>query len=262
MEFCYYFVFWIGFREVLFGFCSLCHMGCFFNLLVMCFTIYCGVQILLRIYQEGHSFALVEMGYTSASIFESERRFWASANFRLLVLKNLKLNSGQSIVSLNVKLTVVEGYQKAPFSEVTTPRCRGGHYSFPWIAPLYPWYVPYIAVLSKEVSSTIFKVFGMTWPVIEPRSPGPLANILFTLGAITAINTIWSGLNDIDGRVGHDQLIGLDLFDHLCSTGRVEVECSRSWTAQLLGSCPQTLWVTIHSQQAAPLEGSYPSAEM
>ena len=45
-----------------------------------------------------------------------------------------------------VKLaTVVEGNQKVPFSIATKPRCRGGRYSFPWIAPLYPWYVPYIA---------------------------------------------------------------------------------------------------------------------
>ena len=35
-------------------------------------------------------------------------------------------------------------------------------------------------MLSKEVSSTIFKVFGMTRPGIEPRSPGPLANTLPT----------------------------------------------------------------------------------
>ena len=41
--------------------------------------------------------------------------------------------------------TVVDGDQKAPFSIATTSRCRGGHYSFPWIAPLYPWHVPYIA---------------------------------------------------------------------------------------------------------------------
>ena len=26
----------------------------------------------------------------------------------------------------------------------TTSRCRGGRYSFPWIAPIYPWYIPYI----------------------------------------------------------------------------------------------------------------------
>ena len=41
--------------------------------------------------------------------------------------------------------TVVEGDQKAPFSIATTPRCWGGRYSFPWIAPFYPWYVHYIA---------------------------------------------------------------------------------------------------------------------
>ena len=34
--------------------------------------------------------------------------------------------------------TVVEDNQKAPFSIATTARCRGGRYSFPWIAPLYP----------------------------------------------------------------------------------------------------------------------------
>ena len=30
------------------------------------------------------------------------------------------------------------------------------------------------------MSSTIFKVFGMTWPWMEPRSPGPLVNTLST----------------------------------------------------------------------------------
>ena len=39
-----------------------------------------------------------------------------------------------------VKLaTIVEGDPKAPFSIATTPRCRGGRYSIPRIAPLYPW---------------------------------------------------------------------------------------------------------------------------
>ena len=42
------------------------------------------------------------------------------------------------------------------------------------ICTLYCW------VLSKEVSSTIFKVFGMTRPGIEPRSPEPLVNSLPT----------------------------------------------------------------------------------
>ena len=38
-----------------------------------------------------------------------------------------------------VKLaTVVEGDQKALFSVATTSKCRGGCYSFPWVAPLNP----------------------------------------------------------------------------------------------------------------------------
>ena len=44
-----------------------------------------------------------------------------------------------TIKSKVVKLvTIVEGDQKVPFSIATTLRCRGGHYSFPWIAPLCP----------------------------------------------------------------------------------------------------------------------------
>ena len=46
--------------------------------------------------------------------------------------------------------------------------------TLPLIRTLYSW------VLSKEVSSTIFKVFGITRPGIELRSPGPLANTLPT----------------------------------------------------------------------------------
>ena len=34
--------------------------------------------------------------------------------------------------------TLVEGDPKASFSIATTPRCREGHYSIRWIAPLYP----------------------------------------------------------------------------------------------------------------------------
>ena len=69
-------------------------------------------------------------------------------------------------------MTLVEGDQKDPFSIATTLRCREGHNSIPWITPLYPWPWPYNA------SSTIFWVFGITWPEIEPWSPEPLANTL------------------------------------------------------------------------------------
>ena len=49
-------------------------------------------------------------------------------------------------IYIYIKLAaIVEGNQKAPFSIATTLRCRGGRYSLPWIVPLYPRYIPYIA---------------------------------------------------------------------------------------------------------------------
>ena len=59
-----------------------------------------------------------------------------------------RIGYGISIVAGHVKVvklvTVVEGDPKAPFSVATTPTCKGGRFPFPWISPLYPWYVPYI----------------------------------------------------------------------------------------------------------------------
>ena len=51
------------------------------------------------------------------------------------------IHRGKSVKLANI----VEGDPKAPFSIATTPRCMGGHHSFPWFAPLYPWSLPYIA---------------------------------------------------------------------------------------------------------------------
>ena len=67
-----------------------------------------------------------------------------------------------------------KGDQKAPFSIATSLLhlyldCS----TLPFIYTLYCW------VLSKEVSSTISKVFGTTRPGIEPRSPRPLANTIY-----------------------------------------------------------------------------------
>ena len=49
-------------------------------------------------------------------------------------------------------------------------------------------------MLSKEVSSTIFKIFGLMWPGFETRSPGPLANTLPTRPILTVNKLIrlWS----------------------------------------------------------------------
>ena len=92
--------------------------------------------------------------------------------------------------------TKVEGDQKAPFSIATTPRCMGEALLLPQNSSTLPLIrTLYYRVLSNEVSSTIFKVFGMTWPGIEPRSPGSLANILPTrpmsqLNNITELNEL------------------------------------------------------------------------
>ena len=48
-------------------------------------------------------------------------------------------------VSIVKLVTLVEDYSKAPFSIATTPRCKGGRYSFPWIALLYPSSLSYNA---------------------------------------------------------------------------------------------------------------------
>ena len=64
------------------------------------------------------------------------------------------LDNGQTtylIYKLLKLATVVEGHPKAPFSIATTPRCRGGSYSFPWIAPLY--LDPYLIMPSVKQGS-------------------------------------------------------------------------------------------------------------
>ena len=61
-------------------------------------------------------------------------------SFRVdFVILNFIIYRNISVILCKVKLvTAVEGDLKVPFSIATTPRCRGGRYSFPWIAPLYP----------------------------------------------------------------------------------------------------------------------------
>ena len=84
------------------------------------------------------------------------------------------------LIKVKVKLaTVVQGDPKAPFSITTTMRCvRGGANHFSGL--LHFTLDTDLILLSKEVSCTILKVFGMTRPGIEPRSPSPLTNTLPT----------------------------------------------------------------------------------
>ena len=88
-------------------------------------------------------------------IYNHKTLFWGGAcGVMVIVLGNVKIldeavwisHSANLLVSSKVKLaTIVEGNPKAPFSIATTSRCRGGRYSIPRIAPLYPWTVPYNA---------------------------------------------------------------------------------------------------------------------
>ena len=57
-------------------------------------------------------------------------------------------------LSIYIKLAIlVEGDPKAPFSKGTTPRCRGGRYSFPGL--LHFTLVPYFIMLSGEQVMTL-----------------------------------------------------------------------------------------------------------
>ena len=81
---------------------------------------------------------------------------------------------------------VVKGDQNVPLSIVTMLRCRGECYSFPWVAPPYPWSIPFIIPSVKQGGILyfffffFFLVFAMTQLRIEPRSLGPLVNTLPT----------------------------------------------------------------------------------
>ena len=61
-------------------------------------------------------------------------------NFMRLILQD-----GFWLMHISKLATLVEDDPKAPFSKATTPRYRGGRYSVPRIAPLYPWSSPYCA---------------------------------------------------------------------------------------------------------------------
>ena len=77
-------------------------------------------------------------------------------------------------------VTVFEDNQYALSSIANTLRFREALLlsldcsTLPLVHAFYCW------VLSKEIWSINFKVFGMTRPGIEPKSPGPLLNILPT----------------------------------------------------------------------------------
>ena len=76
--------------------------------------------------------------------------------------------------------TVIEGDPKAPFSVATTPRCKGGRYSFSSMAPLIV--DPYLIMLSVKEEITKYDFlcvwYNTTWT--ESQFSGSLENTLPT----------------------------------------------------------------------------------
>ena len=67
----------------------------------------------------------------------------------------------------------VEGDPNAPFSIATTPRCQGGRYSFPKIAPLYPWPLPYnTECYARRNQVPFFESLVWLDPGLNPGLPG------------------------------------------------------------------------------------------
>ena len=82
----------------------------------------------------------------------------------------IRVGHGKEKVKLE---TVVEGDPMAPFSIATTPRCRGGRYSFPWKASLYPWSILYnTACKTKRHQVPIFESLIWLEQGLNPDLPG------------------------------------------------------------------------------------------
>ena len=50
-----------------------------------------------------------------------------------------KKNKSIKLYKVKKLATLAEGHPKLLFSIATTPKCREGRYSVPWIAQRYPW---------------------------------------------------------------------------------------------------------------------------
>ena len=69
---------------------------------------------------------------------------------------------------------------KALFSFSTTPWCRWGRYSFPWIVPFYPYLYLIMLVIKQRTIKYHFLSLWYDWIGNENRSNRPLDNTLPT----------------------------------------------------------------------------------
>ena len=78
---------------------------------------------------------------------------------------NPMMGKPQEIIWINFKkvksATTVECNPKAPFSIVTTPRCKGGCYTIFWITQFYSWSLPYNGELALiDLTGNFHKLHG------------------------------------------------------------------------------------------------------
>ena len=94
---------------------------------------------------------------------------------------------------VNKKLvTIVECDPKAPFSIATTPRCRGGRYSFPGL--LYFTLDPYLIMLSVKQGGIKYHFLSLWYddPGLNPGLPAIGEHSLHHYYYATIIHWIWN----------------------------------------------------------------------
>ena len=84
--------------------------------------------------------------------------------YKDITVPHITHNANVCLRVIKVKVaTIVEGDQKAPFSIATTPRCRGGRYSFtPLLHFTLDTYLILLSVKQRGIKYH-FKVFGKVW---------------------------------------------------------------------------------------------------
>ena len=127
-------------------------------------------SILLKSYSTWRLFSRLETRVTqkySTIVSRSSRRVWLGPSNKVLFFQDFESFqynvTNQMLFFIKLLATVVEGDRNALFSIATTPRCRGGRYSYPWIAPLYPWYLSYNAECEARRYQVPF-LKSLVWP--------------------------------------------------------------------------------------------------
>ena len=117
-------------------------------------------------------------------------------------------------VLIYIKLaTLVKDDPKAPFSTVTTPRCKGGCYSIPWVAPLY--LDPNLIMLSIKQGSIKYYFLSLLYDTTRDWTPVSWTNAELHIHTRIHIHThthtykhIWCHWETIDAYSDHDTHFG------------------------------------------------------